>query len=76
MEWIALGSAALGAAGKIFGDSAPPAPNYSSASAGGGSLGGAMNVGGGLGGAGALGGLGQLAPMILLGVVAWALLKK
>jgi hypothetical protein len=77
MTWIMLGSALLGTAGKIFGGGgAPPAPNYSSATAGGGALGGPMNVGGGIGGAGTIGAIGQFAPWIAIGLVAWALLSK
>lgn len=55
-------------------------PNVSSATALGGTVGGPFNVGGGLGGAGQLGalttGIGAMVPWIVLGVLAWAILKK
>lgn len=53
----------------------PGAPAFSSAMSGG-TMSAPFNVGGGIGGAAQIGALAQFAPWIIIGVLAWLLLKK
>ena len=66
--------------GRFLGNLAQPAPNISSATALGGNIAAPFNVGGGIGGAGQLGalttGIAAWVPWLVIGVLAWAVLKK